>query len=194
MQEQIRKADWVLDKLSSFGAVVAGGAPRDWYYGEEANDIDVFIPGEVDKEQIKEALGLLDCNLVDLLGRGYIGSFTGWSFEDEEGQTFQILCHDKSSVEEIVNSFPLSVSKAIYYGNGVFWYDDWFHTGEKWKVVVCDETVENFSWRYLDKILPRFQGYYVAWSPQEALTRIGKGLVGYPSPDVPEEAVDLVQF
>ena len=166
IEKQIAKADAILTQLKPFGAVVAGGAPRDWYRNVVANDIDVFVAGEPSKEELLEALELKECNLVELGDGDYSGKhqrFVGYSFEDEEGQEFQILCHRKDSVEEIVKNFPNNLSMAIYYGEGKFWYDDWFIVGMDYHVGWFNDESDYRSDIYENKILDKFRGPLWTW-------------------------------
>ncbi len=64
IEKQMRIADGVLEALSVIDPYVllAGGAPRDWYLGREANDLDIYMyirpcnVGET-REMLTKALG-----------------------------------------------------------------------------------------------------------------------------------------
>lgn len=66
IKHQQKVADDVLNLLEIIdpACIVAGGAPRDWYMGDVAKDIDVFLHLRNDlkastrRKQIKRALGL----------------------------------------------------------------------------------------------------------------------------------------
>jgi hypothetical protein len=66
-QEEIEDDDFVEDideVLSGADIVLAGGAPRDWYFGNAARDMDIYIcPNEFDK------------TLYDLCGEKYYGIY-----------------------------------------------------------------------------------------------------------------------
>jgi hypothetical protein len=176
IDKQIAKADAVLEQLKSFGAVVAGGAPRDWYMSKPANDIDVFIAGQPSKEALSEALGLETCNMVELGEGHYAGRherFVGFSFEDEDGQEFQILCHNKKSVEDIVKDFPNSLSMAIYYGKGRFWYDEWFKIGMDYGVGWYNDSSSYLNGAYENKIRTRFHWFRWSAHKDDILVYIG---------------------
>ena len=112
IEVQKAKADWVLDKLSRWDCAVAGGCPRDWYFGEVGKDIDVFIAGSPSKEELEEALGFEISPLVDT---PYDDSrFNGFTWADEDGQEFQFLSYQVGSVEEIVEGFSVNMSQAMY--------------------------------------------------------------------------------
>jgi len=51
IEQQRQSANAVLDKLRCLDsrAIIAGGAPRDWYFSKLANDIDIFYYHEQGK-------------------------------------------------------------------------------------------------------------------------------------------------
>ena len=62
--QQKRTAKEVLDKVKvlDYRAIIAGGAPRDWYFNNIANDIDIFYyheDGEWGLDNIRRQVGLL---------------------------------------------------------------------------------------------------------------------------------------
>lgn len=140
IQVQQRKADEVLKKLSVFPlSFVAGGAPANWYQGLKANDIDVFMTlPHPSKEEIEEVLGVEITPLMDVEYEG--SGFTGYEWEDEEGQKFQILLHNVNCIEEVFSKFPFSVCKAAYLGEGRFVYGDLFELSIRYKFVKDDCT------------------------------------------------------
>jgi hypothetical protein len=179
MKEQIAKADTVLEKLKPFGAVVAGGAPRDWYRNVPAKDIDVFIAGSPSKEELEAALSVSLSNLSQEDYDGERSRFDGYSFSDEDGQEFQILCHNRDSVEDIVKDFPNNLSMAIYYGKGKFWYDEWFLIGMQFKVGWWNDDSSYKSDIYENKILEKFRTDRWEWSASKdrLFKYIGRGCV-----------------
>lgn len=53
--DQKALTDEVLAKLP-FDAIVAGGAARDWYYGNPAQDIDVYFNFDIDQRGLTDVL------------------------------------------------------------------------------------------------------------------------------------------
>ena len=77
IEQQKRIAKEVLDKVKVLDdrAIIAGGAPRDWYFNNLANDIDIFYyheDGDWGLDNIRRQVGLLKVLLgvenIDVIG------------------------------------------------------------------------------------------------------------------------------
>lgn len=69
IEQQKRIAKEVLDKVKvlDYRAIIAGGAARDWYFNNLANDIDIFYYHEEGRyclDNIRKEVTLLKCYLV----------------------------------------------------------------------------------------------------------------------------------
>lgn len=162
VEKQKEVANRVLKKVrfvSPF-AVVAGGAPRDWFCGRIAKDIDIYmnwLSGEdldIVKFQMEQVLGfslkrigknnpnyLYDPNLLQVLE----GEF--------ENETFQFMLIKTLRVD--VSNFALSVSQAWWDGSVIFTTKDFDVSFEKGIVFQTGAFYAN-SDEYLVKILSKF--------------------------------------
>ena len=117
---QMEKTDALLLKLKDVlnNPLVAGGAPRDWFFNNTATDVDVFIdPQDVQLlvEQVKDCLDLpvIDVVTSEQLPENYRSTYisTVISFRFE-GVSFQLIL--KNTIENPLLSFPASVSCITY--------------------------------------------------------------------------------
>ena len=104
----------VLSVLSKrFDCLVAGGAPRDWYFGRECKDIDVFVAGRPSKEELQDALRM---PLEEASEKDYSrADFTTYNTEIG-GKKVQIMSCQEDRAMDVVEIFPSSLSKAWYDG------------------------------------------------------------------------------
>lgn len=149
----------ILNSLSNFPyeIAIAGGAPRDWYFQNSANDIDVFICAvsqDKDREILKlELEGSLGVALTEIQHNpNYELKFYGWEYETEEGQKVQLLCHFQSLIDT-VREFPINVSRVYWDGEYHFHYTFNFFTNHRY-LIIDDATPGH----YIHKILEKF-GY-----------------------------------
>jgi len=128
-QELIAKqkaiADDVLEKLFMIDpyCIVAGGAPRDWWHGKPANDVDAFV-------HVRDGttLGIINLMLEK-------AGFTTTSYKEEGSipemykknpdlrcvinignyeTPVQIMIMREPTWDSVINKFPLSICKAWY--------------------------------------------------------------------------------
>jgi hypothetical protein len=127
---QIEVATFILEKLNAydglckFKAEVAGGAPRDWYLGRKAKDIDVFF--HADQPFNLTAYQMIDADMVQVIlsDLGFVleandpsGNYESnpniykvWNCE-YKGEKVQFIFTNKS---HSIDDFVLSTSKAKY--------------------------------------------------------------------------------
>lgn len=126
IQRQMEIADIYLELLrkSGINCAVAGGAPRDWRLGFPAKDIDIFIFSGTNKEDVESAIG----SKISSVGEDMYGDtdFKVYHVFTEDQQEVQFILTNVDSVEKVVEGFPISTSKAIYYGEGGFWFHNRF--------------------------------------------------------------------
>lgn len=182
IEEQIRKqkdtAETVLTKLALFGfekAVCAGGAPRDWYLGKIAKDLDFFVDNKVNGVEfnIEKFLDFLGVKVYDKLEHSGIyeanprlESVFEFDFNGSVCQLIVVQPHgvDDKSVKawDIYKTFPVNVSKIAYCDDGwngfIFMKSDDFVYGHKYKILDFDE--ENlYNGYYKRKIRRKFKDY-----------------------------------
>lgn len=124
-------------------AIVAGGAPRDWFFGNSANDIDVFVENSGNLSEIVLAVLNTYGNIKVVTGsKGYgaynqssyckqssycalcdCGSYSGIYGDgsivevyevDADGQRIQFIFVNEDPVENVKAQFQPSLSQAIY--------------------------------------------------------------------------------
>lgn len=127
-QKQIAKE--VLNKLeiTDPNCILAGGAPRDWWFEQEANDLDFYVYwGENSTTSADlHRLKLLGFEDVKPLNRAPLEDIYGtipelnrvWELT-YKGQKVQVMVMDKSTFNCVVNRFGTSVCMAWWKGNGV---------------------------------------------------------------------------
>lgn len=179
IEEQIRKqkatAETVLNKLALFGfekAVCAGGAPRDWYLGRIAKDLDFFVDNKVNNVEfnIEKFLDFLGVKVFDKLESSGIYEANPRLesvFEfDFDGQVCQLIVVQPTvksmKAWDIYKTFPVNVSKIAYGDDGwngfIFMKSDDFVYGHKYKILDFDE--ENlYNGYYKRKIRRKFKDY-----------------------------------
>lgn len=96
-REQVHLAKMVLALVQSFqSAIIAGGAPRSWYLGKLANDVDIFLSGMPSKRLIESLEQVLVIGLgateFEVLGdpEKYKESSVVYEFS-LKGYTFQLI-------------------------------------------------------------------------------------------------------
>ena len=101
--------------------LVAGGAPRDWFFDRLSNDIDIFIRNDEESfkaihERLKRVplLQRLSIKTTDQLPESYRSdNIDGVITFHFEFKTFQIICL-KSNVEDFIAGFPCSICQISY--------------------------------------------------------------------------------
>lgn len=182
--EVVRKqkaiAKLILNKLDfpEYEVALAGGAPRDWYLGEKANDLDIFIcnvPSDKSLEELKEALQeQLGREVYPLIEKKYettefYGFETHYEFQGLT-QTIQFLFHFKD-LKTTVKEFPVNISR--------IWWDGEFHTHwtfsfwTNYQLLIFEGGCND---SYVDKIHFRFGYGTVSLGLKEALFTYGRKL------------------
>lgn len=173
IQEQKALADWVLGKLSPhYSILLAGGAPRDWYFDKPGNDLDFFIAGEDDHEFVMNELLI---GLSPVATKEYENSpFIVYEGMVDE-QAIQFIFQAETSAREIIKRFPCVMSWAWY--DGECHYDRLFEIGANYKMAIWPEDIPWSESRYVDKMFARFP-YGAGWehvvTVKQALREIGK--------------------
>lgn len=165
IQRQKMVANWALECIEKFDptCIVAGGAPRDWYFNKGASDIDLFF-------HFRE--NSLSWQVKDLLENslGVIVSQKGGDdfpehykrnpnlrrvFEiSRDGVKVQFMEMDKPTWD-VVGKFPISISKAWYKGESIKLEKD-FLVGEKYSAIIKTGNLYNNSDAYIKKIRKKF--------------------------------------
>lgn len=183
IEQQKRIAKEVLDKLKvlDYRAIIAGGAARDWYFNNLANDIDIFYYHEEGRwclDNIRREAGLLKVLLgvdnIDVIGfNSALGEEKAAPKDDFnnylknpdivnvfectiKGVKFQFIQLKERNVD--VNKFAYNMCQA--WSNG-----DWIQTTKKFdlgvKKQLLVETCELYSntEKFKQKMIAKFPDY-----------------------------------
>lgn len=167
------------DLSKHFGqeAIVAGGAPRDWFRGMPAKDLDIYInvPQGTDTMELKEVLETGSEGVPPTVHRRtannpYIyDEFTSNHIMDvfdyvSMGDLVQLVVTDIDPVA-VMKSFPINLSRAMYIrtgdGTGVSVFEDCFMRGMNEKSIVAMN--RNYHLDYVTRIMEKFQDF--TWHP-----------------------------
>ena len=170
MQQAV--ADTVLQRLLTIDpfAIVAGGAPRDWYLGREATDLDVYFHPNpnwnvmtVRNQLIAAGFELpnntdLQENLMSVsqyLANQYLKAVYN---PINTAMKVQLMWMSEPTFESVLPQFTLNLSKA-YYKNGKISTDSIFDFGVAEKAIIRTNAVYINNDRYIDKIKAKFPDY-----------------------------------
>lgn len=172
-------ADIVLSKLELLDryCIVAGGAPRDWYLGKEATDIDVYLYYPV-VTKTQQKVDLLNELGLDIQDRRYEDWRVPEVYEANhhilqlynsciKGEKIQIIFVNEPTFTSVVDTFPISISK-VWYKKGDIRTTEDFEKSLKYKILW--KTIDSYyeDNKYLLKIRDKFSDYkYV--SPEEVV-------------------------
>ncbi len=171
IEHQKAVADKILAILQQVdpNAIVAGGAPCDWYFGKTAKDIDVYFDStEYSHQDISNMIAVAfndspNVKYGENIPEGYTGNPSLQYVMDlcVEGEAVQLMGISGCVLEEAVFKFPVSISQ-IWYKNGVIVpgllfdigciYAMIFRTGEEYcsKKPYMQKIKDKFpSWRHV---------------------------------------------
>lgn len=166
--KQKKIADDILNKLQPIDphAIVAGGAPRDWYFDKPATDIDVFLYSNLKGDAFKfaEILGVLGISIKEVKTGDNISEEYArnpslkYVYDTEiDGVKVQLMWMMKPTFNCVLPKFPLGIVK--------IWYKEKIHTTRefdlavKYKAIIKYSNVYNNSDKYIQKIKDKFPDY-----------------------------------
>lgn len=188
-------ADIILSKLELLDryCIVAGGAPRDWYLGKEATDIDIYLHYP-QPTNVAQRLGLLsylgfqidshreDWQVSEVYEMNHnITQLYNSKFLDEK---IQIMFVSKPTFISVVDTFPISISKAWYKKGKIGTTED-FENSVKYKLLY--KTIDRYKEdsRYLLKIREKFKDYkYITKEQFQALKLIKEAVKNLSDTDI----------
>ena len=165
-QQAVADRALVMSYLIDPFAIVAGGAPRDWYFNKPAKDIDLFfsVKDHVQIHIINEMLKIAGFEVdsskaADDLPDWYnhnpnIRAVFNAQIDDVDVQLILV----KDSPFKVVNQFPLSICKA-WYKNGQIQTDKDFNITVKHKSIFKTNTLYAQGNAYLKKVLDKFKDF-----------------------------------
>ena len=180
IEHQKQVADKILDDLFLIDpyAIVAGGAPRDWHFNEEASDIDVFFhigraitTGMVNKMLSRILPAYIKCISEDDLPVSYeknsaLRCVRSYTIEGVNVQLIEL----HTPCWKIVDTFPVNMCKAWYKNEKITLERD-FILGEKTKLLYMTNELYGRKDKYVEKINHKFvdgKGYNWCRGPQQA--------------------------
>lgn len=121
IQLQQNIAQDILHKLEIIDptCILAGGAPRNWYLGKSANDLDFYIHSSHQNMEVRlQTLGLQTSrmNLKGLRNNAYpdMKKIKAIFEGDIDGQKYQIMVMSEPTFDCVVSKFGTSVCEAWY--------------------------------------------------------------------------------
>lgn len=179
--KQKRVADSCLQRLLPIdpNAIVAGGAPRDWYFSKEASDIDLFLYHSVASTTcMKRMLEELGFEITEVKHGHNIPEWYKLNpnlnavFETVvNSQKVQIMLMKDITFKSVIPEFPLSICK-IWYKNGSIRTEKEFDVSVKLKAIFKTNSIYGEDHVYLKKILDKFPEYTYYNSFENLKTKI----------------------
>ena len=182
IQQQKQTADGVLDALFCIDpcAIVAGGAPRDWYLGKEASDIDVFFytrpnprASVVRKQLERVGFVIIEHKTGENIPENYRRNpFLVCVFNCSiNGFNVQLMLMSESTYTSTLNEFPLSLSKVMYKDKHITTTKD-FDLSIKHKVLYKTGELYLNGDAYIQKIIKKFPEFRYFETKLQALEYI----------------------
>lgn len=168
--DQKREAKDLLNKflLVDPFAMIAGGAPRDWYFDKPANDLDIYLrlPNHNTQalvESLARSVGIVE---VKVLGKTTETSYAElpnlkWVFEGRyNGMKVNLMVMDKGVRGEIVKDFDVAICKTWFDGKECHYHEE-FEFCVKTRVCVVHEryTGREAHVQRMAKRFPQFMFY-----------------------------------
>lgn len=164
-----RLGEEVLERIKKIdpNAIIAGGAPRDWWLGNECSDIDIYLKApDLSSDPLRQAaislLGFTRVRSMSAVDEDYDSLSDLLSvFEfDYEGKTFNIMFMDEYCSFPYTGHFSCSICEIYYDGSQ-------FHPSPKFmktlldKVIILSDDVDENT-KHVKKIAGKFPGYSFA--------------------------------
>lgn len=165
IDEQKKIADEVINKLRAVDpyCILAGGAPRDWHFGNTANDLDFYIWQQHSTQRAK---------IAQLKYAGFVVSPVGYSDNREmyeknkviEG-VFDVKGFDmdiqiislNTPTYSVVDTFPFSICQAWYTPERDIQLERNFKITEKTGYIFKTNPLYADADKYIQKITTRFK-------------------------------------
>lgn len=176
--DQKREATELLSKLRLVDpfAMIAGGAPRDWYFNTPAKDLDVYMRlpnhntiGLVNS--LAAMVGITDFFPIDKIKESTYAELPNlkWVFEGRyNGVQVNLMVMEKGVREEIVKDFDVAICRAWFDGEKCHYHEE-FEFCMKTRVCLVHEnyTGKEAHLRKMAKRFPQFMFYKKVEIPEE---------------------------
>lgn len=177
VQSQKDTANKIYECLSIIdpSCVLAGGAPRDWYFGNECNDLDFYFCSTASiVERTRNQLARVGltakpsvCPAQSELYHSMPGLTRIWDGEFYGMKVQLIQMATPKDRWNVVENMDVSICKAWYSQNGHI------HLHQDFKLTVASKVMflkENYCWenKHGKKMQERFQGKFAAGTKEQA--------------------------
>ncbi|MNQ25269.1 hypothetical protein D3C85_384840 [compost metagenome] len=181
IEQQKQLADKVYDMLTLIdpNCVLAGGAPRDWYLGTAANDLDFYFCStgstvkSVEKQlnragfKVKASICPVQSELYEYMP----GLVRIWNCESEAMKVQFIQMSDQKYRWDVVSNMDVSICKAWYSHNGNI------KLHQDFKLTVASGIMflkDKYSWdnKHSLKMKKRFSGKFYAGTREQATSSL----------------------
>ena len=159
-------------------AIVAGGAPRDWYFNKEASDIDVFFYGITSASVTKKRLKAVGIDVLEIKSGDNIPEHYKRNPElfavynaSIDGVPVQLMQMKSPTFDSVVPKFPLSICK-VWYKNGHIIFEKHFTNSVKHRVIYITNDLYNNADGFIAKIKGKFPEFKFFNHYHEALEHI----------------------
>ena len=186
-QKEVAKKVFGRLKKLCYGAILAGGAPRDWFFGTPANDLDFYFYGSEEecwktKEQLKlcgfeEELTQTEGELESGLYKSTEGIIRVLN-TNIEGVDVQLIQLDSAkSLNKVVDGFSVSVCK-IWCGDDLKpkIHQDFALTVKTWVMFLSEGY--NYQDPHPKKIVDRYRGKFSLRTKDVAIQKLLRATSG----------------
>lgn len=165
IERQKEIAQLVMDKLNIIDpfCILAGGAPRDWYFGNEATDLDffVYLGGNKSKRIVEKQIGALfsveSVKSGERLPENYklnphlmhVFQIGGYDIP------VQVMVMRSPTFDSVVDYFPLSICK-VWWKDGNMRLTNDFRNGIIGNSIFRTSVEYGQDHKYINKILAKF--------------------------------------
>lgn len=181
-EEVLNEVNLLEDFLTEYNqllpsAIVAGGAPRDWFFNSISTDIDIFISGISDLKSLDAVLRTdseiteLDLKTTEELPANYrsenIQSVLSFKYS---GKPFQVILTQHVGIS-ILLTFPTSISRIYYKDYRIHPSAIFIKTIHKARLFYYN--LDEHTLPYLNKISMKFSNFRTTRTPKvemDALT------------------------
>lgn len=186
IQKEIAKE--VLEELEVIDpyCILAGGAPRDWFFGKPASDLDFYVyddrnlSQQVWKERLNktlldiEILGLIEGKDTTEVEHEYSAmKHLRYVFEGTHmGMTVQVMVMNEPTFNCVVDHFCMDNSKIWWKGGQIIPTYEFLLATATRTLKVCECHTPHT--RYIDKILKKFPTYFITKSDEQYSYRVDR--------------------
>ena len=176
IENQKRIADNLLELCENLDptCIIAGGAPRDWYFGNPAKDLDVFMYFRPDLTN-SSVLRLLKKNISpDLKPLPFSAEGLNYELNPNiqmvyefkfEGINVQIVLVKKPTWG-IVEEFAFNICQAWYKNKKCNYSHDFYFAADK-KIIVKTGSLYACTQAYSDRIRKKFSNFKFVETPED---------------------------